>query len=98
VVLTNDTRVRIETADACKYPDIVAVCDAPQFYDRRRDVLMNPTLLVEVVSPSTEACDRGGKFAIYRTLPYPACASMSASPRTDSPSRSSTVNRTTAGC
>jgi len=68
-VLTNDMRVRIETGDAGKYPDIVALCDQPRFYDERRDVLLNPTLLVEVLSPSTEAYDRGGKFAIYRKLP-----------------------------
>lgn len=68
-LLTSDMRVRIESADACKYPDITVLCDAPRFFDERRDVLMNPTLLVEVLSPSTEAYDRGGKFAIYRTLP-----------------------------
>lgn len=68
-VLSSDMRVRIESADACKYPDIVALCDEPRFYDGRRDVLMNPALLIEVLSPSTEAYDRGGKFAVYRTLP-----------------------------
>ncbi len=68
-VLNNDMRLRIEAADACKYPDIVALCDEPRFHDGRRDVLMNPALVIEVLSPSTEAYDRGGKFAIYRTLP-----------------------------
>ncbi len=63
-VTTSDMRVRIETADACKYPDIVALCEEPRFYDGHRDVLVNPTLLVEVLSPSTEAYDRGGKFTI----------------------------------
>ena len=67
-VLTSDMRVRIEEADACKYPDIITLCGEPQFYDERQDILVNPTLLVEVLSPSTEAYDRGGKFAIYRTL------------------------------
>jgi len=67
-VLSSDMRVRIETADAAKYPDIVALCGEPRFYDQRRDVLSNPTLLVEVLSPSTEAYGRGGKFAIYRGL------------------------------
>jgi Uma2 family endonuclease len=69
VVLSSDMRVRIETADACKYPDIAVLCDEPRFHDNRRDVLLNPTLLIEVLSPSTEAYDRGGKFAIYRALP-----------------------------
>jgi Uma2 family endonuclease len=67
-VLTSDMRVRVEAANACKYPDIITLCEPPRFYDERRDVLMNPTLLVEVLSPSTEAYDRGGKFAIYRML------------------------------
>ena len=68
-ILTNDMRVRIETADACKYPDILALCEEPQFHDERSDVLMNPVLVIEVLSPSTEAYDRGGKFAIYRAIP-----------------------------
>ena len=68
VVLTSDMRVRIESGDAATYPDLVALCEPPRFYDERRDVLTNPTLLVEVLSPSTEAYDRGSKFAIYRNL------------------------------
>jgi Uma2 family endonuclease len=67
--LTNDMRVRVEAADACKYPDVAALCEEPQFHDERNDVLLNPTLVVEVLSPSTEAYDRGGKFALYRALP-----------------------------
>jgi len=67
-VISSDMRVRISTADAAKYPDVIALCEAPQFYDGRHDVLLNPTLLVEVLSPSTEAYDRGGKFALYRGL------------------------------
>lgn len=67
--LANDMRVRIETTNACKYPDIIALCEEPRFYDGRKDVLTNPTLLFEVLSPSTEAYDRGAKFAIYRALP-----------------------------
>jgi Uma2 family endonuclease len=66
--LTNDMRVRIEAADACEYPDIVALCEEPRFHDGRNDILLNPGLVVEVLSPSTEAYDRGGKFAIYRAL------------------------------
>ena len=69
VVLSNDMRLRIETADACTYPDVVVLCDAPAFHDRRRDVLTNAVLVAEVLSPSTEGYDRGGKFAIYRGLP-----------------------------
>ena len=68
VVLSNDMRLRIETADACTYPDVVVLCDAPVFHDRRKDVLTNAVLVAEVLSPSTEGYDRGGKFALYRGL------------------------------
>jgi Uma2 family endonuclease len=49
------------------YPDLVVVCGALQFHDQARDVLLNPTVIVEVLSPSTEAFDRGEKFRRYRT-------------------------------
>ena len=68
-VVANDMRLRIQVADACTYPDVVVLCDRPAFHDRRKDVLTNATLLVEVLSPSTEGYDRGCKFAIYRGLP-----------------------------
>src|SRR4029434_1884209 len=48
------------------YPDLVVVCGAMQFHDQAQDVLVNPTLIVEVLSPSTEAFDRGEKFRRYR--------------------------------
>jgi Uma2 family endonuclease len=50
------------------YPDVVAVVSQPQLEDGHRDTLINPTVIVEVVSPSTEAYDRGEKFAHYRRL------------------------------
>lgn len=68
-VLPSDMRVRIEAANAVKYPDLTALCEPPRFHDDRQDVLLNPLLIVEVLSTSTEAYDRGGKFAIYRRLP-----------------------------
>lgn len=51
------------------YPDIVIASGMPQFEDAHVDTLLNPTLLIEVLSPSTEAYDRGGKFAHYRKIP-----------------------------
>ena len=48
------------------YPDLVVVCGAMQFHSQAQDVLVNPTLIVEVLSPSTEAFDRGEKFRRYR--------------------------------
>jgi Uma2 family endonuclease len=68
-VLPSDMRVRIEAANAAKYPDLTALCEGPRFHDDRQDVLLNPALIVEVLSASTEAYDRGGKFATYRRLP-----------------------------
>jgi Uma2 family endonuclease len=51
------------------YPDIVVVCGDPRFTDDEFDTLANPTLIVEVLSPSTSDYDRGRKFEHYRTLP-----------------------------
>lgn len=49
------------------YPDIVGVCGEPRFLDDHRDLLLNPTVIIEVLSPSTESFDRGEKFWRYRT-------------------------------
>jgi Uma2 family endonuclease len=49
------------------YPDLVVVCGAMQFHDQFRDVLLNPTVIIEVLSASTKAFDRGEKFRRYRT-------------------------------
>lgn len=48
------------------YADASVVCGEPRFHDEHRDVLLNPTVIVEVLSPSTEAFDRGDKFHRYR--------------------------------
>jgi Uma2 family endonuclease len=64
-----DMRVRISSTGRYAYPDVVAVSDAPQFEDAEFDTLINPTVIVEVLSPSTAADDRGDKFARYRKLP-----------------------------
>ena len=68
-VFASDMKVRIDLADACTYPDVTALCGERHFHDQRRDVITNPTLIVEVLSESTEAYDRGDKFALYRRLP-----------------------------
>lgn len=67
-VTSTDLRVWAGQADLFTYPDVVVVCGAPQFSDAHQDTLLNPALLVEVLSPSTQDYDRGGKFARYRTL------------------------------
>jgi Uma2 family endonuclease len=64
----NDMRVRVTATVLYTYPDIVAVCGVPQFLDGRRDTLLNPSLIIEVLSPSTEAYDRGRKFEHYQSI------------------------------
>jgi Uma2 family endonuclease len=64
----NDMRVKAAKARSYHYPDIAVVCGTPQFEDAHVDTLLNPTVLIEVLSPSTEAYDRGGKFAHYRKI------------------------------
>ena len=49
------------------YPDLVVVCGEMQFHDEYRDVLLNPAVIIEVLSPATEAFDRGEKWARYQT-------------------------------
>jgi len=56
-----------QTKGLFSYPDVSVVCGEPKFHDERRDVLLNPTLIVEVLSPGTELFDRGEKFHRYRT-------------------------------
>jgi Uma2 family endonuclease len=63
-----DMRVKVAQTTMYTYPDIVAVCGEPQFEDAQVDTLLNPTVIVEVLSESTEAYDRGEKFAHYRRL------------------------------
>ncbi|WP_262965776.1 Uma2 family endonuclease [Methylobacter psychrophilus] len=67
-VYINDMRIKAVQARSYYYPDIVVVCGTPQFEDAFVDTLLNPTVLIEVLSPSTEAYDRGGKFAHYRKI------------------------------
>ena len=68
VVTTSDMRVRVSKTGLFTYPDIMVVCDKPQYGDSRVDTVLNPSLIVEVLSPSSEAYDRGFKFAQYRAL------------------------------
>jgi Uma2 family endonuclease len=64
----NDMRVRVSATGLYTYPDAVAFCGEPRFLDETRDTLLNPNLIVEVLSPSTEAYDRGRKFEHYRSV------------------------------
>lgn len=68
-VYANDFRVEVQAGHHYTYPDVVVTCGDERFTDSERDTLQNPVLILEVLSPSTAAYDRGDKFASYRTLP-----------------------------
>ena len=67
-VYASDMRVKVSATGLYTYPDVVALCEEAQFDDDQKDTLLNPTVIIEVLSPSTEAYDRGEKFAHYRKL------------------------------
>lgn len=68
-VYPSDLKLRIEATGLYTYPDLSVVCGEPQLESNGGDVLLNPVVLVEVLSDSTEAYDRGKKFEHYRTIP-----------------------------
>lgn len=67
-VYASDMRVKISATGLYTYPDVVVVCGTPIFEDKEIDTLINPTVIVEVLSKSTEGYDRGEKFGHYRKL------------------------------
>ncbi|HEX8501105.1 MAG TPA: Uma2 family endonuclease [Pyrinomonadaceae bacterium] len=67
-VYPSDMRVRILSANIYTYPDVVVVCGEAEFEDAHVDTLLNPTMLVEVLSKSTASYDRSVKSGYYRTL------------------------------
>lgn len=67
-IYPSDMRVKVSPTGLYTYPDVVVVCGEPSFDDERKDTLLNPTLLVEVLSKSTASYDRGEKFEHYRKL------------------------------
>jgi len=68
-VLPSDQRVYIAAASTYTYPDVTVTCERPAFHTEDKDSLTNPKVIVEVLSKSTEAYDRGKKFAYYQTIP-----------------------------
>ena len=64
-VYASDMRVKVPATGLYTYPDVVAVCGEPVFEDAELDTLLNPTLLVEVLSESTADHDRGARFEHY---------------------------------
>jgi len=68
-VFDSDMRVKIEMADAYAYPDVSVACGEQQFENETCDVLLNPTVIVEVLSSASEVYDRTSKFDLYRRIP-----------------------------
>ncbi len=64
--LSPNMKVRTSAASLYAYPDLTIVCGEPQFHDSKKDVLINPRVIFEVLSPSTENYDRTVKFQRYR--------------------------------
>lgn len=65
---SSDLRLLVSPTGLYTYPDVIVVCGRPQLEDHHDDTLLNPSVIVEVLSPSTEAYDRGAKFSQYRRL------------------------------
>ena len=66
---SSDQRVRVDRTGLYTYPDIVLLCGAGEYDPLNRDTLLNPTAIIEVLSPSTERYDRGMKFRHYQQIP-----------------------------
>jgi len=67
-VYSSDMRVKVDPTGLYTYPDVAALCDKAVFDDEQRDTLLNPSIIIEVLSKSTEAYDRGEKFEHYRKI------------------------------
>lgn len=68
-VYTSDQKIRIDSEDTTVYPDALVICEKPEFWNSREDVIINPLVIVEVLSKSTQNYDRGEKFMLYQRLP-----------------------------
>jgi Uma2 family endonuclease len=67
-VFSPDLRIKVAPSGLYTYPDCSVICGELQYFGDQKDVITNPLLIVEVLSPSTEAYDRGKKFESYRTI------------------------------
>jgi Uma2 family endonuclease len=65
---SSDLRIKVASAGLYTYPDCSVICGEPQYFREHRDVVLNPLLIVQVLSPSTEDYDRGKRFELYRTV------------------------------
>jgi Uma2 family endonuclease len=68
-VFSSDMRTRISARGAYVYPDLSVVCGQPKIHEGSADILTNPKVVIEILSPSTADYDRGKKFELYREIP-----------------------------
>ncbi len=68
-VFPSDLRTKVLTKDSFTYPDVTIVCGEPELMDDHFDTLLNPSVIIEVLSPSTEKHDKGFKFFYYMQIP-----------------------------
>ncbi len=68
LVFNSDMKVRVPSSRKFHYPDATVVCDKPQYADDEKDALINPLVLIEVISETTAADDRGKKFQYYQEI------------------------------
>src|SRR5262245_35744375 len=68
-ILSTDLRVKVDATGLYTYPDIIVLCGKPEFEGGEFDILLNPTAIVEILSPTTEKYDRGKKFQHYKRIP-----------------------------
>ena len=67
--INSDQKVYLESENIALYPDALVICEKPEYWNGREDLLTNPLLIVEVASKTTRQYDRGEKFMLYRSLP-----------------------------
>ena len=67
-IYSSDMRVKVAQTGLYTYPDITIICGNEQYEDESEDILLNPIIIIEVLSPSTEKYDRGKKFHQYRSI------------------------------
>ena len=68
-IFTSDLRVHSPMSESFTYPDATIICGKPEMVDNKMDTVKNPTVIIEVMSPSTEQNDRGAKFFNYMQIP-----------------------------
>ena len=67
-IFPSDLRIHVEASTLFTYPDLTIFCEEPKLYNNRSDTALNPTVVIEVLSKSTQEYDRGTKFNLYRQI------------------------------